>query len=188
MFVGPGRFNSDSRYAQDQERPSRIARRPMRGRCRWSTGDSEGARLGSGLLCLVWRGAMGWRGAMRRGSLAAWWRVARRHAPRLVGGAWRFVGGRMAPPHLMRIGHHTSISGALENSALKAVELGANTFQIFRRARPVESLGTERPRHRALSARARKARSDAAVIHDNYLSTSHRRTKILAHCQLRRFA
>ncbi len=31
----------------------------------------------------------------------------------------------------MRIGIHTSTSGALEKSALKAHELGANTFQIF---------------------------------------------------------
>ncbi|HXA04300.1 MAG TPA: deoxyribonuclease IV [Bryobacteraceae bacterium] len=31
----------------------------------------------------------------------------------------------------MRIGIHTSISGSLEKAALKAAELGANTFQIF---------------------------------------------------------
>ncbi|HLH41406.1 MAG TPA: deoxyribonuclease IV [Bryobacteraceae bacterium] len=31
----------------------------------------------------------------------------------------------------MRIGIHTSIAGSLERAALKAVELGANTFQIF---------------------------------------------------------
>ncbi|PYT32828.1 MAG: endonuclease, partial [Acidobacteria bacterium] len=31
----------------------------------------------------------------------------------------------------MRIGIHTSIATSLENAALKAVELGANTFQIF---------------------------------------------------------
>jgi deoxyribonuclease-4 len=31
----------------------------------------------------------------------------------------------------LRIGIHTSISGSLEKSALKAAELGANTFQIF---------------------------------------------------------
>ncbi len=45
----------------------------------------------------------------------------------------------------MRLGLHTSISGSLESAALKAVELGANTFQIFsasprmwRAAMPVE--------------------------------------------------
>ena len=31
----------------------------------------------------------------------------------------------------MRLGIHTSISGSLEKAALKAAELGANTFQIF---------------------------------------------------------
>ena len=31
----------------------------------------------------------------------------------------------------MRLGIHTSISGSLEAAALKAAELGANTFQIF---------------------------------------------------------
>lgn len=31
----------------------------------------------------------------------------------------------------MRIGCHTSISGSLEKAALKAAEIGANTFQIF---------------------------------------------------------
>jgi len=31
----------------------------------------------------------------------------------------------------LRIGIHTSISGSLEKAALKAAELGANTFQIF---------------------------------------------------------
>src|SRR6516162_1344935 len=31
----------------------------------------------------------------------------------------------------LRIGIHTSTAGALERSALKAADLGANTFQIF---------------------------------------------------------
>ena len=31
----------------------------------------------------------------------------------------------------LRIGIHTSISQSLENAALKAADLGANTFQIF---------------------------------------------------------
>ena len=31
----------------------------------------------------------------------------------------------------LRIGIHTSIAGSLEKAALKAAELGANTFQIF---------------------------------------------------------
>lgn len=70
----------------------------------------------------------------------------------------------------MRIGIHTSIAGALDNAALKAVELGANTFQIFsaspRMWRPAELKADEVRRFKAV----RKAhRLDPLVIHDNYL-------------------
>ncbi len=70
----------------------------------------------------------------------------------------------------MRLGIHTSIAGSLERSALKAAELGANTFQIFSSS-PRQWKGS------VLSAdgikhfcRARE-RYDLAplVIHDNYL-------------------
>ncbi len=70
----------------------------------------------------------------------------------------------------MRLGIHTSIAGSLERSALKAAELGANTFQIFsssprqwRASIPataaIKLLQRERDKH------------DLAplVIHDNYL-------------------
>jgi deoxyribonuclease-4 len=70
----------------------------------------------------------------------------------------------------MRIGIHTSISGSLEKAALKASELGANTFQIFssspRMWRPsvpdpiaVRHLGRLREKHDLYPL----------AIHDNYL-------------------
>ncbi len=70
----------------------------------------------------------------------------------------------------MRIGIHTSSAGSLEKTALRAFELGANTFQIFSasprmwRASPPS----------AADARAMlevRARYDLAplVVHDNYL-------------------
>jgi deoxyribonuclease-4 len=70
----------------------------------------------------------------------------------------------------LRIGHHTSIAGSLERSALKAVEIGANTFQIF-------SASPRQWRAAALSTveigllqRARdKYDLTPLVIHDNYL-------------------
>jgi deoxyribonuclease-4 len=70
----------------------------------------------------------------------------------------------------MRIGIHTSISGSLEKAAVKAAELGANTFQIFssspRMWRPslpdpiaIRILGRLREKHDLYPL----------VIHDNYL-------------------
>jgi len=70
----------------------------------------------------------------------------------------------------MRIGIHTSTSGALVNAAHKAVELGANCFQIFSasprmwRAAPVEP-------EQASAMKAVRAEHDLRplVIHDSYL-------------------
>jgi deoxyribonuclease-4 len=70
----------------------------------------------------------------------------------------------------LRIGIHTSISHSLESAALKAAELGANTFQIFTasprmwRARMPESIQIKR-------LRAARERLDLhpLAIHANYL-------------------
>ena len=70
----------------------------------------------------------------------------------------------------MRLGLHTSIAKSLENAALKAAEVGANTFQIFSasprmwRASPPAAAAVK------LLMRARE-RHDLypLVIHDNYL-------------------
>ena len=71
----------------------------------------------------------------------------------------------------MRIGLHTSIAKSLEGAALRAAELGANTFQIFS-ASPRQS--GRRPRSSAASiALLNRARDKhdltPLVIHDNYL-------------------
>ena len=70
----------------------------------------------------------------------------------------------------MRIGIHTSISKSLENAALRAVEMGANTFQIFSssprmwRAVPPSESAVK------LLVRAREKHDlYPLVIHDNYL-------------------
>jgi deoxyribonuclease-4 len=69
-----------------------------------------------------------------------------------------------------RLGLHTSISGSLENAALEAVRLGANTFQIFSasprmwRARPPAAVEVRR-----FQALREKHDLRPLVIHDNYL-------------------
>lgn len=70
----------------------------------------------------------------------------------------------------MRIGIHTSIAGSLERSALKAAELGANTFQIFSSSPRQWKASVPTPSSIALLQRARE-RHDLTplVIHDNYL-------------------
>src|SRR5579863_9933020 len=70
----------------------------------------------------------------------------------------------------MRIGIHTSIAGALERSALKAAELGANTFQIFSSSPRQWKGSTLSEPGIKLFQRARE-RHDLTplVIHDNYL-------------------
>ena len=84
----------------------------------------------------------------------------------------------------MRLGIHTSIAGSLERSALKAAELGANTFQIFSSSprqwkasipatAAIKLLQRERDKH------------DLAplVIHDNYLinlASTHEKIRALS--------
>jgi deoxyribonuclease-4 len=70
----------------------------------------------------------------------------------------------------VRIGLHTSISGALERSALKAAELGANTFQIFSSSpRQWKASVPSLPAIRLLQQLREKHDLYPLVIHDNYL-------------------
>ncbi|HWZ34410.1 MAG TPA: deoxyribonuclease IV [Bryobacteraceae bacterium] len=70
----------------------------------------------------------------------------------------------------MRIGHHTSIAGALEKSALKAHELGANTFQIFSSSpRQWKASMPTAPAIAAFQRAREKFDLTPLVIHDNYL-------------------
>ena len=70
----------------------------------------------------------------------------------------------------VRIGIHTSIAGSLERSALKAAELGANTFQIFSSSPRQWKASVPSASSIRLLQRARD-RHDLTplVIHDNYL-------------------
>jgi deoxyribonuclease-4 len=78
------------------------------------------------------------------------------------------VGWKLTP--LRRIGIHTSTAGSLERAALKAAELGANTFQIFSASPRMWRAPAPDP---AAVARLKDARArlDLAplVVHDNYL-------------------
>ncbi len=70
----------------------------------------------------------------------------------------------------MRIGLHTSIAGALERSALKAAELGANTFQIFSSSpRQWKASAPSVPAIRLLNRAREKHDLYPLAIHDNYL-------------------
>lgn len=70
----------------------------------------------------------------------------------------------------MRIGHHTSIAGSLERSALKAAELGANTFQIFSSSpRQWKASVPSLPAIRLLNQAREKFDLTPLAIHDNYL-------------------
>jgi deoxyribonuclease-4 len=70
----------------------------------------------------------------------------------------------------LRIGIHTSIAGALENAALKAVELGANTFQIFSASPRMWRAGPAKPDQIKRLKEVREKHDLAPlVIHDNYL-------------------
>ena len=84
----------------------------------------------------------------------------------------------------MRIGHHTSIAGALEKSALKAVELGANTFQIFSSSpRQWKASVPSAPAILALQRARDKHDLTPLVIHDNYLinlASAHEATRALS--------
>ncbi len=70
----------------------------------------------------------------------------------------------------MRCGIHTSIAGALEKSAFKAHELGANTFQIFSSSpRQWKASLPAAPGIAALRRAREKYDLTPLVIHDNYL-------------------
>jgi deoxyribonuclease-4 len=70
----------------------------------------------------------------------------------------------------VRIGIHTSIAGSLERSALKAVELGANTFQIFSSSpRQWKASIPSAPAIRLLQRARERHDLRPLVIHDNYL-------------------
>ena len=70
----------------------------------------------------------------------------------------------------MRIGIHTSIAGSLEKAALRADELGANTFQIFSASPRMWRAALPDPEAVKRMKEARE-RLDLTplVIHDNYL-------------------
>ena len=70
----------------------------------------------------------------------------------------------------MRIGLHTSIAGSLERSALRAAELGANTFQIFSSSpRQWKASVPSLPAIRLLNQAREKHDLNPLAIHDNYL-------------------
>jgi deoxyribonuclease-4 len=70
----------------------------------------------------------------------------------------------------LRLGIHTSIAGALEKSALKAHQLGANTFQIFSSSpRQWKASALSEPGIAALRRAREKYDLAPLVIHDNYL-------------------
>ena len=70
----------------------------------------------------------------------------------------------------VRIGIHTSIAGALEKSAIKAAELGANTFQIFSSSpRQWKASTPSAPGIHLLQKVREKYDLTPLIIHDNYL-------------------
>jgi len=70
----------------------------------------------------------------------------------------------------VRIGLHTSIAGALERSAHKAAEVGANTFQIFSSSpRQWKASTPSEPAIKLLNNAREKFDLTPLVIHDNYL-------------------
>jgi deoxyribonuclease-4 len=70
----------------------------------------------------------------------------------------------------LRIGIHTSISKSLENAALRAVEMGANTFQIFSSSpRMWRAVPPSEPAVNLLARAREKHDLYPLVIHDNYL-------------------
>ncbi|HEX5229593.1 MAG TPA: deoxyribonuclease IV [Bryobacteraceae bacterium] len=70
----------------------------------------------------------------------------------------------------MRLGLHTSISKSLENAALQAAEVGANTFQIFSASPRMWRATPPAPSAVQLLKRARERHDlKPLVIHDNYL-------------------
>jgi deoxyribonuclease-4 len=70
----------------------------------------------------------------------------------------------------LRIGRHTSIAGSLERSALAAVAIGANTFQIFSSSpRQWKAAVPSDPAIKLLKKAREKHDLTPLVIHDNYL-------------------
>ena len=70
----------------------------------------------------------------------------------------------------LRIGIHTSKAGSLENAALNAKELGANTFQIFSSSPRMWRPSTPDPTDiRKLKAAREKFDLTPMAIHDSYL-------------------
>ena len=70
----------------------------------------------------------------------------------------------------MRIGIHTSKSGSLERAALKARELGANTFQIFSTSPRIWRTGRPDPADIRKLEQARETYDlRPLVVHDSYL-------------------
>jgi len=84
----------------------------------------------------------------------------------------------------VRIGLHTSIAGALERSALKAAELGANTFQIFSSSpRQWKASAPSVPAIRLLNRAREKHDLYPLAIHDNYLinlASAHEKIRALS--------
>jgi deoxyribonuclease-4 len=77
---------------------------------------------------------------------------------------------RIAYSGNLRIGIHTSTAGALENSARKAAELGANTFQIFSSSpRMWRARRPESAQIRAFQQLREKHDLRPVAIHDSYL-------------------
>jgi deoxyribonuclease-4 len=69
-----------------------------------------------------------------------------------------------------RIGLHTSISGSLEKAAIRAAEVGANTFQIFSASPRMWRAGVPDSSQVRLLQKAREKHDlFPLVIHDNYL-------------------
>jgi deoxyribonuclease-4 len=82
-------------------------------------------------------------------------------------GCWR---GHVCYDENLRIGIHTSRSGSLEKAALKAAELGANTFQIFSASPRMWKASPPRPEEIKLLKRAREKHDlTPLVVHVNYL-------------------
>jgi deoxyribonuclease IV len=70
----------------------------------------------------------------------------------------------------LRLGIHTSIARSLENSALEAIRLGANTFQIFSASPRMWRASMPDPADVRRLAKAREQHDlTPLVIHDNYL-------------------
>lgn len=71
---------------------------------------------------------------------------------------------------LLRLGIHTSIAGALEKAALRAAEIGANTFQIFSSSPRTWRAASPDP-YQIKRLKAARERLDLAplVVHANYL-------------------